>query len=147
MQNSVEHLSDDEFAVAFETCHIANEEFHHREHLRLAWIYLRRFGSEAGPRIRAAICRFAAAHGKADKYHETVTFAWLRLVADGAQRTNARSFAELLRALPELLDKNTLNQHYSPERLSSDAARTGFVLPDRKPLPAGTSVSAVRSTP
>ncbi|HEX6895209.1 MAG TPA: hypothetical protein VF146_08050 [Bryobacteraceae bacterium] len=139
--------ADDEFATAFENCQVPNDAFHHREHLRLAWIYLRRFGSEAGLQIRVAILRFAAAHGKADKYHETITFAWLRLVADGAERSNARSFAELLRASPELLDKNTLHQHYSPELLGSDAARTRFVPPDRKPLPAGTSVSAVRSTP
>ncbi len=47
-------------------------------------------------------------------------------------------FAELLAAWPELLDKNTLQQYYSPELLASESARAKFVPPDRKALPSIT---------
>jgi len=112
-------MTDQEFVDAFETCRLPNELFHHRDHLRLAWIYLQRYGASAAPaRIAESIRRYAAHHGKSDKYHETVTVAWLRLVADSTGRTRAANFDELLASSPELLDKNTLNQNYSPKLLT-----------------------------
>lgn len=129
-------MTDREFLAAFETC-LPNELFHHRDHLRLAWIYLQRYGASAAPaRIRESIRRYAAHHGKSEKYHETVTVAWLRLLADSADRCAAASFAELLAACPELLDKHTLHRYYSPELLALESARTQFVPPDRHALPA-----------
>ena len=35
---------------AFETGALPNSAFHHRDHIRLAWIYLRRDGPETGAR-------------------------------------------------------------------------------------------------
>jgi len=130
-------MTDQEFVDAFETCRLGNELFHHRDHLRLAWIYLERYGASAAPaRIAESIRRYAAHHGKPEKYHETVTIAWLRLVAGSADRSGAASFAEVLAACPELLDKNTLDHYYSPELLASETARTRFVPPDRQTLPS-----------
>ena len=129
-------MNDHEFVDAFETCRLPNELFHHRDHLRLAWIYLERYGaSDAPARIAESIRRYAAHHGESDKYHETITVAWLRLVADSTGRMRAASFDELLAACPELLDKNTLHHYYSPELLASETARTQCVAPDRKALP------------
>lgn len=129
-------LTDQEFADAFESCRLPNEWFHHRDHLRLAWIYVRRYGAaSAGGRIGESIRRYAAHHGQPGKYHETVTMAWLRLLAQASECSGAASFAELLAACPELLDPNTLQQYYSPGLLASESARTVFVPPDRKTLP------------
>ena len=76
-------LSDLEFLRKFEACELSNDCFHHRDHIRLAWIYLQRYGElEALGHIAGAIRKFAAHHGKSDKYHETVTVAWLRLLAN-----------------------------------------------------------------
>jgi len=130
-------MTDDEFADAFETCQLPNALFHHRDHLRLAWIYLRRYGSaEAGARISKSIQRYAAHHGATQKYNETVTLAWLQLVDNAVSRapTGAR-FEDALAAFPELLDKSTLGEYYSRAVLDSDAARRIFVQPDLKPLP------------
>ena len=130
-------MTDQEFVDAFETCRLANELFHHRDHLRLAWIYLQRYGISAAPaRIGESIRRYAAHHGKLEKYHETVTVAWLRLLAVSADRSGAASFEELLAASPELLDKNTLHYYYSPELLALESARIQFVPPDRHALPS-----------
>jgi hypothetical protein len=128
-------MTDQEFVKAFETCRLPNESFHHRDHLRLAWIYLRTYGRDASARIGASIRRYAAFHGKSDKYHETVTVAWMLLLAEQAASAPEASFEQILTQRPELLDKNTLHQYYSPELLASSAARLDFVAPDRKPLP------------
>lgn len=132
-------LTDQEFVEAFETCRLPIEQFHHRDHLRLAWIYLRRLGVPAAAvRLGESIRRYAAHHGKPEKYHETVTVAWLRLLAGSANRSGASSFEELLAASPDLLDKNTLQQYYSPKLLAFESARAQFILPDRKALPSAT---------
>jgi len=129
-------VTDQEFVEAFETCRLPNDQFHHRDHLRLAWIYLGRYGaSAAAVRIAESIRRYASQHGASAKYHETVTIAWLHLVAESARRCPGSSFDQLLQASPELVDKNTLHQYYSPELLASETARIHFVPPDRKALP------------
>ena len=38
-------LAEDEFVVAVEECRYANAEFRHADHIRLAWIYVRRYGA------------------------------------------------------------------------------------------------------
>jgi len=130
-------MTDQDFAEAFEACRRPNELFHHRDHLRLAWIHLQRYGARDAPaRTGESIRRYAAHHGKAEKYHETVTIAWLWLLAQASECSGAASFAELLAACPELLDKNTLHRYYSPELLASETARTQFVPPDRRTLPS-----------
>lgn len=136
MKNTTE-LTDSEFIHAFETCQLPNESFHHRDHIRLAWIYLQRYPElEVREHMAACIRKFAAHHGKSDKYHETVTVAWLRLVANGiARMPSGSSFEQLTSALPELLDKRTLEQFYSLAALASESARNFWVEPDLQPLP------------
>jgi hypothetical protein len=129
-------MTDDEFARAFESCELSNESFHHRDHIRLAWIYLQRYGlAEAKPRMAESIRRFAAHHGKSDKYHETVTQAWMQLVAEAAKSRPKDDFEHFVTAFPQLLDKSSLAEFYSDAVLRSEAARSAFVAPDRKKLP------------
>jgi hypothetical protein len=136
MKNTIE-LTDAEFLRAFEACQLSNESFHHRDHIRLAWIYLQLYPElEAREHMARAIRRFAAHHGKSDKYHETVTVAWLRLVANGIARMPAdASFEQLTAALPELLDKRTIEKFYSRATLASESARAFWVEPDLQRLP------------
>lgn len=130
------NLSDGDFVSALEGCRLSNESFHHRDHLRLAWLYLRRHGP-AGARLRIAesIRRFAAHHGSPDRYHETITQAWLLLIAEAASRASGHAdFDAVLAAFPDLLDKDTPRKYYSEALLQSAAARTAFVEPDLAPL-------------
>jgi hypothetical protein len=131
-------MTDDEFAAEFEACRIPNELFRHRDHLRLAWIYLHRYGSaEAGARLSVSIRRYASHHGKAHKYHETVTLAWLQLVDHAARCTSqAANLETVLEAFPELLNKSALQKYYSATLLESETARQIFVQPDLEPLPS-----------
>jgi hypothetical protein len=130
-------LTDLEFVRMFEACELSNDSFNHRDHIRLAWIYLQRYPEpDAQRQMAGAIRRFAAHHGKSDKYHETITVAWLRLIASAmARQPMDASFDELTIAAPELLDKRSIEKFYSTAVLASAAARTYWVEPDLRPLP------------
>jgi hypothetical protein len=115
--------SDDEFISAVEACAI--ESFHHSDHIRLARLYCERWGlPEGSRRIVETIQRLAAHGGQPDKYHHTMTLAWMRVVDAARQGPGA-----------DLLDKNALRNYYSAAVLSSDMARRGWVEPDLAPLP------------
>jgi hypothetical protein len=116
--------SDDEFIAAVESCTI--DSFHHADHVRLARLYCERLGlPEASRKIVETIQRFAANAGASDKYHHTMTLAWVQIV-DAARAG---------RALDDLLNKDALLAYYSPDVLSSAKARRTWVEPDRAPLP------------
>jgi hypothetical protein len=118
-------LSDDEFVRAFESCELSPDLFHHRDHIRLARIYIDRLGpARATERFRAAIIKFASHNGVSGKYHETITIAWMRLVIADAGNGGER-----------LLDKKYIETFYSPDLLATEEARANFVEPDRAPLP------------
>jgi N-formylglutamate deformylase len=123
-------VTDEEFLQAFENCQLPNEAFHHREHIRLAWICLQRFGADAAIRVAQGIRKFAAGHGKSDRYHETITVAWMKLL----QKAGSGSFEDMVRRYPEILSKDYLQEFYSAEVLGSEAARAGFLEPDKKAL-------------
>src|ERR1700755_1070781 len=123
-------MTDAEFLRAFEDTTL--EPFHHSDHLRVTYLYFRQFG-EAHTRthLGPAILRYAAARGAFRKYHETITQAWIGLVAAASE--HAADFDAMLQVHPELLDKNVLENYYSPELLQSPEARERWVEPDRQP--------------
>lgn len=124
-------MTDAEFLRAFEDTTL--EPFHHRDHLRVTWLYLRQFGEgETRARLGTAILRYAAARNGAEKYHQTITLAWIGLVASASAST--AGFEAMLAAHPQLLDKNLLDRYYSPEVLKSREARERWVEPDRAPF-------------
>ena len=129
--------ADEQFLAAFEAGKIANQDFHHRDHLRLAWIQIRRLGPDrAADTVAGAIRRFAAHHGHADRYHETMTRFWVRVVGMGITLHPTLSFDDLLAAEPHLLDKNLPFRRWSRERMGSDEARRGWIEPDIRLMPA-----------
>jgi hypothetical protein len=129
-------MTDEAFARAFENGTVSPAEFGHVAHVRVAWVYLREAPSaeEALVRMRDAIRRFAAAAGASQKYHETLTVVWMKLLADVQARGASGELAGVLSAHPALADKDLPLRYYSQERLFSDEARTAWVEPDRLPL-------------
>src|SRR5215469_9052135 len=115
-------MTDHEFARAFESCELPPECFHHRDHIRLAWIYFHRYGEAAAEvRIAEAIQRYAAHLGKSEKYHQTMTVAWMRLVATNAARRSDGDFEEFARRNPGLFEKSALGEFYSDAVLLSES--------------------------
>ena len=125
-------MTDDAFLARFEAGRLG--AFTHRDHVRLAFAYTRRGGVEhAIERARHGLRRFAAAHGQPERYHETLTIAWARVVAHHA--TDAGDFESLVAVHPRLLDRELLFAHYSRELLFGPTARARFVEPDLLALP------------
>ena len=103
--------------------------FPHREHVRMAFEVLRRHSfTEAALHCSQALRTMAARAGKPQAYHETITIAFLSLIAERMDKI--ADFESFERCNPELLDKNVLKRWYRPERLASDGARRTFILPD-----------------
>ena len=129
--------SDQDFREAFESLRIVNEMFHHREHIRLAWIYSRRFSQEeALKRMAQGILAFARHHGAAAKYHHTITMAWMRLVWQAVRSgPPVADFHTFAAAHPQLLNPRLLADYYSEIWLQSDAARHACMEPDLRSLP------------
>ncbi len=135
--NSMERDDDAAYADHIENCRISNAGFRHADHIYLAWIYLRRHDpAQAEARMRETIRRLAAHAGAPQKYHETLTVAWMRLVGVAiALSPGAATFAAFSRSHPWLFDKDAVLAFWTRERLMSDEARERIVPPDRKPLP------------
>lgn len=129
---------DHRFQISFEACAIAPNEFTHRAHLRLAYVYLAQQDvDDALATMRNAIKRFLAYHEiDAAKYHETLTRAWLLAVRHFMDRAGStRSADDFLSKSAELLDSKIMLTHYSKDLLFSADARERFVDPDRELIP------------
>ena len=125
-------MTDAEFAAAFENATL-EDEFHHRDHVRMGWIYLRQHPLlDALARFSAALRRYAEAKGKPDRYHETITLAFLLLIYERMQNAPAANWDEFAAKNGDLFDWNpsVLATYYRPELLASDDARARFLLPD-----------------
>jgi hypothetical protein len=131
--------SDLRFWVKFEACEVDGASFGHREHLRIAYIYLAQHPfADAAKKMEHGLRKLLAHLGApAWKYHATVTAAWLhatRHVMEGCGAT--ADFQQFLDGGgARLLDKTIMAAHYSPQVLSSPEARRAFVPPDRKKFP------------
>jgi hypothetical protein len=129
-------MSDDELFERFGAGTLPVEDFHHREHVRVAFLYLGRYPAlEALERFSLALKKLAASAGKPGLYHETITWAFLllireRLAAFGAE--GRPSWTDFSNANPDLLDwkENILKKYYREETLASPQARATFLLPD-----------------
>jgi hypothetical protein len=110
--------------------------FTHREHIELAWCYLQMYPIEDAAEVMgAAIRRVAGLHGAEEKYHATITRAWLHFVAVHILRWGAESFEGFLENNSELLDSKVIQHFYSHELLGSEPARASWTSPDLRPLP------------
>ncbi len=123
--------------AAFAAGEIAPADFPHREHLRFAYELLARFSfGETLQHFERGLQHLAARAGKPQLYHQTITVAFLSLVAQRRAERPAPNWGAFIAANADLLDKDVLLRWYAPEELASDLARTVFCLP-RPPAGAG----------
>ena len=134
-------MNDANLLQTFESCCLTPESFRHREHLRVAYLYLSRYPFEqAYTRFETGVQRLLAYLGApASHYHATITRAWLLAVHHLLRREGTGEASEKFLAAPCtaacLLDQKIILTHYSAERLFSAAARTTFMEPDLDPIP------------
>lgn len=114
----------------------AAERFGHRQHIHLTWLAVRRHGTaEAVTVVSEGIQRTARYAGAPQKYHATVSRAWVELVGHHAGTGHEPTFDAFITNNPALLDKRLLSRFYRSSTLARPEARTGWVAPDLAPLP------------
>src|SRR5260370_11355343 len=127
-------MTGDELMKQFEDGATPADPLHHADHVRLAFEYLCRYSVlEALQRFSDALKRFAAA-GKAQLYHETITWAYLLLIRERIARAGrSQTWEEFAERNPDLLIWNggVLGTLYRQETLDSDLDRHTFILPDQ----------------
>jgi hypothetical protein len=127
-------MTDQELIEQFEDGTLPGECFHHREHVRVAFLYLTKYPVlEALQAFSKALRRFAEVRGKSQLYHETITWAHIFLIRERMARAEkSQTWDEFAGSNPDLLiwKDGILTHYYRPETLGSDLARTVFVLPD-----------------
>jgi hypothetical protein len=111
-------------------------EFHHEQHVQVAWQFVQNHGMPAAlGEFTTAIKRFADAKGATGLYHETITWAFLLLIAERQARHPAATWEAFAAAHADLLvwKPSILERYYSKELLASELARRTFVMPDLTP--------------
>ncbi len=129
-------MSDEQLILQLEACTLPEEHFHHADHLHAAWVYLTRFGAtEAIARFSDTLRRYAASQDKADRYHETITWAYLLLMNERMQcaEPRAETWEQFAAMHGDFFDgKNSiLLRYYRQETLECGLARRVFVMPDK----------------
>ncbi len=116
---------------AFERGAIDAADFDHEAHIYVAWSYLNRYPvTIAIERYSEALKSLTRQLGVPGKYHETITWFYLFLIAE--RRVESETWIAFRRRNGDLFDRSAdvLGRYYRPATLKSDRARQSFVLPD-----------------
>jgi hypothetical protein len=132
MQTSM--MSDAEFLVSFENLEIPGSDFRHRDHVRLAWIYLHDSDFAVGAaRFCEKFGSFVRHIGAESKYNETITWFYLVVVFQRIRNEpTTPDWETFANANEDLLDNRmkVIRECYRNETLFSPRARKIFLLPD-----------------
>ena len=137
-------MNDTELLAAFENCTLPFDQWTHRAHVRVTYLYLNSHSfDEAMLAVRAGIKKFNALHkvpeGPQSGYNETTTHAFVHLVAatmaaykNTHRVSNSEEFCDMH---PQLMTKHVLRVFYSPKQRMDPRAKADFVEPDLTALP------------
>jgi hypothetical protein len=137
-------MSDDELLRQFESLELPLAQWTHRTHVKVAYLYLRRYGFERAleeirVRIKAYNVQNKILESESSGYNETTTHALLHLIAATMNAyaathpvTDADSFCD---THPQLMTKHVLRLFYSPQQRMHPDAKNRFIEPDLAPLP------------
>ncbi|HEY7964529.1 MAG TPA: hypothetical protein VID49_10485 [Steroidobacteraceae bacterium] len=118
--------------------------FPHREHVRMAFEMLRRHDfAESVWLFSRALRAITAKAGKPQAFHQTITIAFLALVAERMGSAETCDFGAFERDNPDVFDKAALARWYSRERLATELTRRIFVLPE----PPGATIAVPATLP
>lgn len=127
-------LTDQQLLESFLDASLPAGAFHHAQHVRCAWLFVRQHGMPAAlEAFSAALRQFANAKGATTLYHETITWAYLLLIHERQQRAAAADWPAFAAANADLLTwkPSVLDRLYKADTLWSDLARRTFLMPDR----------------
>jgi hypothetical protein len=108
--------------------------FPHREHVRMAFEMLRRHDfAESVWLYSRALRALTARAGRPQAFHQTITVAFLSVIAERMEQGAPPDFVAFESANSDLFAKSVLTRWYRPERLASEVARRTFLLPEGTP--------------
>ena len=114
----------------FEAGRIDPAQFCHRDHVKVGFELLQRHPfPEALLHLARGLRRLAAKAGHPEVYHETITAAFLALIAERRLCGSYESFQDFVASNADLLSKGALETFYEPASLRSAVARQTFILP------------------
>lgn len=134
-------MTDDQLLNAFEATTLPESAWTHEAHVRIAYLYSSTLDfATALSEVRRRIKAFNAATNTPEAidrgYHETITTAFMRLVANAiAQAEPYNNSLDFCASHPELMHKRVLLDYYTRDRIMSWKAKRSFIEPDLKPLP------------
>lgn len=123
--------SDEEFLAALESCSLSAHEFDHAAHVRAAYLYSRSGDlASALAKISRAIQNFADSLSRPDRYHETITVAYLAVIRQTLHVSgDGGDWEGFAQANQVLLERDLLLRFYPRAQLESELARRVFLLP------------------
>lgn len=128
-------MQDTDFLSEFENCTLPKSYFTHRNHIRIAWIYLNKYPTDiAIEKITTGILRYATSLNAAHIYNETLTRAWIHLANKALVNAAQMDFDMFIETHSQLLNSKYLLQFYSEKLLFSDEAKKQWLEPDIKPF-------------
>lgn len=115
----------------FEASDIDPDKFDHEAHVYVGWLYIQQYElSEAISRFDAGLKRLVTKLGAEGKYHATLTWFFLLLIAERAETDETWSTFKIRNSDLVENGKKLLSRYYSDGYLFSDRAWERFVLPD-----------------
>jgi len=123
-------IEEGSLLAAFEAGRIDPRSFPHHAHVEVSYELLERFSfPEALLHLARGLRRLAAEAGKPEIYHETMTAAFLALIAERRLSGRFADWKDFAARNPDLFRKELLENFYEPALLNSTIARQTFVLP------------------
>lgn len=130
-------LTNKEFVAQFENCSLNPALFSHEAHIRLAWIYIVKYGKDkAEERIQKYLKAFVKHVGATDKYNVTLTIAAIKIVAHFSNESDKNNFSEFILEYPKLNTsfKELVSTHYGINIYNSKLAKKKYIKPDLQPF-------------
>jgi hypothetical protein len=130
-------VTDPELAAILDEVVGPDGAFRHRQHVNLTFLAVRRHGMPAAvDKVSGWIRQIATYERHPQKYHHTVSRAWVELIAHHVDADpGCAEFDRFAERHAALLDKRLLARHYRSVTLASPQARRGWVEPDELPFP------------
>ena len=130
-------LTDLQFEERFKNTTLSPVLFTHEAHLRLAYIYVTKYGVDTAiKKLCNQIAHFDKKFGDGTKFNKTVTIASAKIMEHFIDKTKATNFRGLLEEFPRL--KNNflalLKSHYSLDIFIDKTAKHKYLEPDLLPF-------------
>lgn len=129
-------LSDQEFSRQFQELKIKPGLFTHEAHIRLAYIYILKYGLEKAEKTMCDQIKAFGAFHKSNGFNKTVTIAATKAVHHFMKKAESTNFEEFIKEFPRLTTsfKELIGKHYGFNVFSDPTAKKEYIAPDLLPF-------------